>query len=164
MLPELHPDFQDLLNCLTRHDVEYIVVGAHALAVLGVARYTQDFDVWTRRTEENNARLQTALREFGLELSDENMRDFLRERKFLRFGHVPVRIEILNFLDGCDFDAAFPRSPEQVVAGTRARFLGLEDYVATKQASGRPKDAADLELLRSMIGPLPGDPDHDASS
>ena len=40
---DLNPDFQDLIkSLLTDHNVEFLIVGAHALAFHGVARYTQD--------------------------------------------------------------------------------------------------------------------------
>ena len=81
----------------------------------------------------------------------------LSERKFLRFGREPTRIEILNFLDGCEFPVASKRAEHEVLGDTEVPILSLEDYVATKVASGRPKDISDLTLLRSMIGPLPGD-------
>lgn len=154
---DLNPDFQDLIKYLTVQNVEFLIVGAHALAFHGVARYTQDLDLWMRRTEANARLLQSALSDFGLPLPESAVAELLSERKFLRFGIEPSRIEILNFLDGCDFDLAWSRALHDTLGGVPVAILGLEDYVATKRASGRPKDLSDLVLLRSMIGPLPGD-------
>ena len=56
MLNDLNPDFQDLIDCSTSHGVDYILVGAHALAFHGVARYTEDLDLWMDRTEGNASR------------------------------------------------------------------------------------------------------------
>lgn len=50
---DLGQDFQDLIALLTSHDVEFIIVGASAVAFLGHTRYTEDIDVWIRRVEEN---------------------------------------------------------------------------------------------------------------
>lgn len=47
---DLNPHFQALLKYLTDHHVEFMVVGAHALASHGVARYTQDLDLWIDRS------------------------------------------------------------------------------------------------------------------
>ena len=157
MLTDLNQDFQDLIKSLTVHHVEFLIVGAHALAFHGVARYTQDLDVWMRRSAENAKNLAAALSDFGLPLSDSDVQEMLNERKFLRFGHEPTRIEILNFLDGCDFETASTRACHESLGGVPVSILGLEDYVATKRPSGRPKDESDLTLLRSMIGRLPGD-------
>ena len=115
-------------------------------------------DVWMRRSDENAHKLQQALSDFGLEISDSDVNQMLTERKFLRFGHEPTRIEILNFLDGCEFELASTRACHETLGSVSVAILCLEDYVATKRASGRPKDASDLALLRSMIRLLPGDP------
>jgi len=157
MLTDLNQDFQDLIKSLTVHHVEFLIVGAHALAFHGVARYTQDLDVWMRRSAENAKNLAAALSDFGLPLSDSDVQEMLNDWKFLRFGHEPTRIEILNFLDGCDFETASTRACHESLGGVPVSILGLEDYVATKLSSGKPKDASDLTLLRSMIGRLPGD-------
>jgi hypothetical protein len=42
----MHPDFKDLLSEFNAHRVEYLVVGAHALAAHGHVRATKDMDVW----------------------------------------------------------------------------------------------------------------------
>jgi hypothetical protein len=42
-------DFVDLLRAFSGHGVEYLVVGAHALAAHGQVRATKDLDVWTPR-------------------------------------------------------------------------------------------------------------------
>ena len=157
MLVDLNQDFQDLIKSLTHRKVEFLIVGAHALAFHGVARYTQDLDLWMRRSEENARKLGQALADFGLHLSDSDIASMSEERKYLRFGHEPTRVDILNFLAGCDYDAASTRALQETLGGVSVAILGLEDFVATKVASGRPKDASDLALLRSAIGQLPGD-------
>ena len=154
---DLNPDFQDLIRSLTDHHVDFMVVGAHALAFHGIARYTADLDLWIRRTTENAARLRSALTDFGIPITQFEADELTEERKFLRFGHEPFRVEILNFLDGCDYEGAISRAARDHLGGVDVAILGLEDYVATKKASGRPKDAWDLAALRSMLGRLPGD-------
>ena len=47
----MNPDFRELLLAFNAHDVEYLVVGAHALAVYGHVRATKDLDVGSDRTE-----------------------------------------------------------------------------------------------------------------
>lgn len=42
---ELAPDFDEFFSCLTAHGVEFVVVGAYALAFHGVPRFTGDIDV-----------------------------------------------------------------------------------------------------------------------
>jgi hypothetical protein len=157
MLNDLNADFQDLINCLTVQSVEFLVVDAHALAFHGVARYTGDLDLWMRRSSENVNKLRAALETFGVPITADDAGRMMEPRKFLRFGAEPCRIEILNFLDGCEYEVASLRADHEKLGDSHVSILGLSDYVATKRASGRPKDESDLVLLRSMIGNLPGD-------
>ena len=41
----MYQDFSELLRVFNEHDVEYLVVGAHALAAHGHVRATKDLDV-----------------------------------------------------------------------------------------------------------------------
>ncbi len=108
-------------------------------------------------SSDNVRRLRSALDSFGVPITAEDTHRMREPRKFLRFGVEPRRIEILNFLDGCEYEVANRRADHEKLGDSSVGVLGLVDYVATKQASGRPKDQSDLALLRSMIGKLPGD-------
>ena len=54
---DLAPDFDEFIGCLTAHGVEFIVVGAYALALHGAPRFTGDLDVLIRPTLDNATRL-----------------------------------------------------------------------------------------------------------
>lgn len=157
-MKDLSPDFRDLIESLTSQDVEFIIVGAYALAYLGHSRFTEDIDLWIRRSEENAKRVQSALNQFGIVIDDVAARQLTEDRKILQFGVKPQRVDILTFLDGCDFDTARARASKSRISNSAVLFLSLEDYVLTKRASGRRKDLRDLEELREALGrPLPGD-------
>jgi len=47
---ELAPDFDEFFGSLSVHDVEFLVVGAYALAFRGAPRFTGDIDVLNRPT------------------------------------------------------------------------------------------------------------------
>ena len=66
----MNPDFVDLLRAFEDHDVEAVVVGAHALAAHGHVRATKDMDVWIRPSIENAARAFRALAAFGAPLTE----------------------------------------------------------------------------------------------
>ena len=65
---ELAPDFDEFIACLNARGVEYLIVGAYALAFHGAPRFTGDFDVWIRPTLDSGTRLIDALRDFGFRL------------------------------------------------------------------------------------------------
>jgi hypothetical protein len=66
----MNQDFRDLLAEFNAHGVEFIVVGAHALAAHGHVRATKDLDVWVRPERSNASRAIAALRAFGAPLQD----------------------------------------------------------------------------------------------
>jgi hypothetical protein len=43
----VNPDFKELLLAFNEHNVEYLIVGAHALAAHGHVRATKDLDLWS---------------------------------------------------------------------------------------------------------------------
>ena len=50
---ELAPDFGEFIASLTAHGVEFVVVGAYALAFHGAPRFTGDLDILVRPSLEN---------------------------------------------------------------------------------------------------------------
>jgi hypothetical protein len=61
----LNKDWREFLELLNSNGVEYLVVGAFAVAFHGFARYTADLDLLVRATGENADRVLRALSEFG---------------------------------------------------------------------------------------------------
>lgn len=53
---EIHRDFSDLLACSTDGEIEFVVVGASALALHGVPRATRDLDVYVRPCATSDAK------------------------------------------------------------------------------------------------------------
>lgn len=43
---EAQTDFKELLELFNGHKVEYMIVGAYALAYHGALRFTSDIEVW----------------------------------------------------------------------------------------------------------------------
>ncbi len=58
-------DFKELLALFNANAVDYVIVGAHALAFHGAPRYTGDLDLYVRPGPDNAARVMASLREFG---------------------------------------------------------------------------------------------------
>jgi hypothetical protein len=59
----MEPDtIRAFLTALREEDVDYVLVGALALDVLGIGRLTEDIDLFVRPTPDNIDRLRRALR------------------------------------------------------------------------------------------------------
>lgn len=88
MRPPVNPDFRDLLAEFNARGVEYLVVGAHALAAHGLVRATKDLDLWVRPGPANAARVLAALQEFGAPLHDLTLDAEYRGRHLAHWGLV----------------------------------------------------------------------------
>ena len=62
---KLQTDLRELIELLSSHKVEYIVVGGHAVAYHGHPRFTGAIDFFVRATADNAEKLLAALEAFG---------------------------------------------------------------------------------------------------
>ena len=92
----MYPDFKELLLAFNAHNVEYLIVGAHALAAHGHVRATKDLDLWVRPEESNAEKVLQALSDFGAPLSDLNVDDLSRKETIFQIGVPPFRIDIIS--------------------------------------------------------------------
>jgi len=145
----LNPDFSDMLSAFTGESVEYLVVGAYALAAHGVPRATGDLDFWIRPTPENASRVLRALAAFGAPTADLALDDLTTPDLVFQIGVEPNRIDILTSIDGVTFDEARATMVLARIDGLEVPVLGREALIRNKRAVGRPKDLADVAQLES---------------
>ena len=143
----MNRDFVEMLSALVEARADFLVVGAHALAVHGVPRATGDLDIWIRSDEENADRVLKALASFGAPLFDLSREDLARPGTVFQIGLPPSRIDILTSISGVEFDEAWPNRVTIAVGGLEVPVLGKTEFVRNKRAVGRPKDLSDLNLL-----------------
>lgn len=144
---EIQQDFKELLESFNAHEVEYVIVGAYALAFHGVPRYTGDIDILVRPSSDNAGRVLSALGDFGFGSLGLKRSDFQKPDNVVQLGVPPVRIDILTSLTGVTWQKADKGRVEGSYGGITVYFLGREQYIANKRALGRKKDLADLEAL-----------------
>lgn len=144
----MNPDFKDLLSAFNAHGVEYIVVGAHALAAHGHVRATKDLDVWVRPDPENAKRVLAALRSFGAPLQDLTENDLASPGLIFQIGVAPVRIDVITAIDGVGFAEAWPDRVKTRFADLPVSVLSRKHLIQNKTAAGRTQDLADVEWLR----------------
>ena len=82
----MNQDFRDLLAEFNARQVEFLLVGAHALAAHGHIRATQDLDIWVRPTQDNAKRVIEALRAFGAPLHDLTPKDLATPGLIFQIG------------------------------------------------------------------------------
>src|SRR6185369_14866762 len=98
-----------MLSALSGAGADFLVVGAHALAVHGHPRATGDLDIWVRATPENAQRVWGALASFGVPLADLVIADLSAPGIVFQMGLPPSRIDILTDITGVTFEDAWPR-------------------------------------------------------
>lgn len=143
----LNPDYKDILSIFTDEQVEYLLVGAYALAVHGLPRATGDIDLWVRRSKENAQRIMRALTAFGAPLSELSEEDLLTPEIVFQLGVAPRRIDLLTSISGIAFEEAWPERKEVEVEGVKIPVISRRHLIQNKRAVGRLKDLADAKWL-----------------
>ena len=141
------PDFIDFIVLLNQHHVEYMVVGAHALAFHGRPRHTGDLDIWIKPSEDNAEKMLLVIADFGFKSLGLKSEDFVRDNYVTQLGYPPLRIDILNSVSGVYFDEAYSKRVLSEFEEIKIPFISLQDFIKNKKASGRNKDLGDLDLL-----------------
>jgi hypothetical protein len=151
--PLFNRDFVEMIQALNNAEVEYLIVGAHAMAVHGVPRATGDFDIWVRPSHENARRVIEALSEFGAPVAAHGITvdDLSIPDTVYQIGLPPRRIDLMTGISGVQFADAWPARIMVNLEGETIPCIGLSDLVQNKRASGRKKDLVDLEILERQL-------------
>ncbi|MDX9958478.1 MAG: nucleotidyltransferase [Spirochaetia bacterium] len=142
-------DFEEFLRLLEKYDCDYVIVGGYAVAFYGYPRFTKDLDIFYDGSETNVKKLQSALVEFGFNAED-IPHSIFTPGAILNFGVEPVRIDLLNQIDGVAFHEARAHAVTGKYGKEQVRFIGLAELRRNKQSTGRIQDAADLEKLKDI--------------
>lgn len=113
----LNLDYRDILSAFNAERVEYLLVGAYALAAHGAPRATRDIDLWIRPAPENAQRVWQALARFGAPLERIHESDLATPGMVIQIGNEPRRIDVITAIDGVSFEEAWPAHIEVVVDG-----------------------------------------------
>jgi hypothetical protein len=148
-LEGLNDDFRDVIAAMADEGVEFLIVGAFALALHGAPRASGDIDLYVRPGAENSRRVFRALLAFGAPLQAHGVTadDLARPGTVYQIGLPPRRIDILTQISGLDFEEAWASRVEATIDGRAVHFIGRDAYIKNKLAAGRPKDLADAARL-----------------
>mgnify|MGYP003485516558 FL=1 len=145
----LNQDYKEMLQILQKHDVDYILVGAYALAAHGYPRSTLDIDIWVKPDKGNSVKLYKALVEFGTPLNGINEDTFKEKGIIFQIGVAPCRIDIITEISGdIKFADAKRRSIKAKFEGISPNILSVDDLIKNKEAIGRQKDIEDEKRLK----------------
>lgn len=143
----LNSDFKEMLSCLKDEAVDFIIVGAYALAAHGFPRATGDIDIWVRNSFGNAQKIMRALIKFGAPVSHLSEEDFAAPDVIVQLGVEPCRIDLLTGIDGVGFDEAWQNKVRVTIDDLEIDILSKEDLLRNKLATGRDKDQGDIAWL-----------------
>ena len=146
----LNSDFRDILSAFCEEKVEFMLVGAYAVAAHGLPRATGDIDLWVKCSEKNAERVWAAIMNFGAPLANISKQDFTTRGNVVQIGVTPRRIDILTQITGVEYEEAEPQSITIEIEGIAIPVIGLAHLVQNKSAVGRPQDKADVARLQEL--------------
>lgn len=151
-----------MLAALEEHGVKYVVIGGIAAVLRGAPFVTGDLDVSPQRDPENLDRLAAALSDLGatpriadappdveIPLDGAMIAGFASLSLDTPFG----QLDLVLLPDGTRGFEDLERSatPIEIETGLVVSVASLADVVRSKQAAGRPKDQAQLPMLRETL-------------
>ena len=143
----MNADYTDMLKCLNRAGVDYMLVGGWAVNMYGYIRATVDLDIWILADADNARKVYTAVAEFGAPVSEMKPEEFAEYGMIFQIGVAPCRVDIISKISGVSYADAATRAVPKVIDGVPVRIISLDDLIENKKASGRAKDLADVEVL-----------------
>lgn len=150
--------FLELLRRLVEGEVEFIIVGGVAAVLEGAPVSTFDLDIVYAMTDENVERLASVLESLDAAYVDPAGRRISPDRDRLAGGGHHLlrtrlgRLDVMAFIgEEQTFEDLLKDSVERTLHDLSVRILSLAALISAKQAIGRPKDRAVLDLLKETL-------------
>lgn len=162
MTPEIGP----IARALDNHQVEHLLVGGASAQLRGAVRPTEDVDSVVAQDRANLERTAAALTELGACLrvvsdfpGESNVVKVRITADLLAQGQTQWwtphgNVDILPYIDGptgpLTYDDMRPRADTRQIDGVTVALASLDDVIASKTVSARPKDLEALDELREI--------------
>ncbi len=143
----LNQDYKEIISLLLDNKVDFLLIGAYALAVHGFPRSTGDIDLFIKPNPENAKVLMSSLEKFGAPLENVKAEDFSFPGIILQIGVAPRRIDIITKISGLTYDEASMGKEIIDIEGLRVPVISKQNLIKNKLATGRDKDLIDAGKL-----------------
>ena len=161
-------DIERMLEALVAHEVDFVVIGALAVAYHGFVRATADVDIVPNPSEPELRKLWKALA--ALEAQPLALRDFRPEERpapftleeLLGLGSWDLttrhgRLDILQYVEGAvegeaDYVRLRDRAESLRYSFGRVWVVGYDDLIDLKTIAGRDQDLVDIRALAEARG------------
>jgi hypothetical protein len=144
---KIQKHFKEFLTLLEKNRAEYMIVGGYAMAYHGFPRFTKDIDIFYKNSKDNIQKVRKTLISFGFNENELQEELFSEPGNIIQFGVVPLRVDILNEIDGVKFDEAAADMIRGKYGDVLVSFIGKAELLKNKKASGRDQDLIDAKNL-----------------
>lgn len=143
--------FEELLEGLSKAQVDYILIGGLAVDLCGFSRVTMDVDIIVDISKENIMRLLNCLESFG----EGSARELKPEDFTLEEGSIRIieefPLDVFTLVKGKTYqDLSGYSDIFTTEKGVRIKYLNAEGLIMLKEGSVRPKDQLDVQELRRI--------------
>jgi hypothetical protein len=152
------PDFLEILKVLSKHKVNFIIVGGVCAVLHGAPVSTFDLDVVHSRSPENLVHLMSALEELGSYYRGRGDQRLMPTLSHLSSSGHQLLMTKLGPLDvlgtigrGHDYEGLVNRTIEQEVGGLHLRLLDLENLINIKKETITEKDKVMILILQRTL-------------
>ncbi len=152
----------EIFATLERHGVDYVAIGGIAANAHGSRRLTLEVDIIPEPETPNYELLAAALNELDAPETavDASFRSLdprdsfdLARADVLKLATAAGDLDVINGAPGAPpYEDLRKRAIEVEVRGTRIRIASLDDLIAMKRATGRPRDLRDIADLTAEPG------------
>lgn len=104
--------------------------------------------IWVEATLANGKRLIAALDEFGAPIDKLYPKDISTPGLLYIFGLPPLRVDILNRLDGVSFSKIYKKRKTIKLEKIKIQVVDIDTLIKLKNKAGRPQDKLDVKKLK----------------
>lgn len=138
---------EEVRDAFEKNGCRYLFIGKSGAILLGFPDTTQDADLFVEKSIRDGESLVTGLEELGFAMTPEQAADIRRGKNFVQLKNGPFDLDLIFAPDGIEkFEDSWNRRVD--VKGFHV--CNLDDIIASKIASDRPKDRDSLPRLLSF--------------
>lgn len=149
-----------IFEVLKNNNVDFVIIGGHAVNFHGYIRTTEDFDIIVKNDDENKKELFTALSLMNACWISNEIDPATKIEKtkpvtesYMSNNHLMMLCTDHGYLDIFDFIPGFPEISVDEVFKTieemnGLNYISLDWLIKIKEKSGRPRDLDDIEKLK----------------
>ncbi len=140
-------DFAELCSLWNEQSVEFLIVGGYAVGYHGAPRFTGDLDILVHPDVEQVGKMLAALTRFGFPAQELAPEYILERGKIIQLGRQPAQVHLMTNITGVSWGEAWASREQGTYGDIPVFFIGRQELIDNKRATGRTKDLADVEAL-----------------